>query len=80
MFCPRCDKDEGIKLFEAPKDGSWEIYRCQYCDFVWRSTEKEYIRNPAHYDPIFKLNDDKVSKMIEKPLIPPLRKDPKRRK
>ena len=45
MFCPRCDKDEGIKFFEAPQDRSWELYRCRYCDFIWRSTEKDYIKN-----------------------------------
>ena len=77
MFCPRCDKDEGIKFFQAPKDGSWELYRCRYCDFVWRSTEKEYITDRDLYNPSCKLNEDKISKMIEKPMIPPLRKNEK---
>lgn len=77
MFCPRCDKDEANKFFEAPKDGSWELYRCRYCSFVWRSTEKEYIKNKDLYDPSFKLNEEKISQMIEKPTIPPLRKDQK---
>jgi hypothetical protein len=54
MFCPRCDKDEGIKFFEAPQGKSWELYRCRYCDFVWRSTEKEYIKNKDLYHPDFK--------------------------
>jgi hypothetical protein len=74
MFCPRCDKDEGIKVFEAPKDSSWELYRCQYCDFVWRSTEKEHIKNRDLYHPNFKLNEDRISQMIDKPPIPPLKK------
>ncbi len=74
MFCPRCDQDEGIKFFEAPKDRSWELYRCQHCDFVWRNTEKEEIRNRNLYPLEFKLNEDRMTKMTVKPMIPPLRK------
>jgi hypothetical protein len=74
MFCPRCDKDEGIKFFEAPQGKLWELYRCRYCDFVWRNTEKEYIKNKDLYHPDFKLNEDRISQMIDKPAIPPLRK------
>ena len=74
MFCPRCDQDEGMKFFEAPKDRSWELYRCQHCDFVWRNTEKEEIRNRHLYPLEFKLNEDQMTKMTVKPMIPPLRK------
>ena len=74
MICPRCDKNEGLKCSDAPKEGSWEMYRCQYCDFVWRSTEKEYLKNKDLYDPIFKLDEEKIREMGEKPAIPPLRK------
>jgi hypothetical protein len=77
MFCPRCDKDVVTKIFDAPGNGSWELYHCRYCDFVWRSTEKAHIRNKDLYDPNFKLNEYKISQMIEKPAIPPLRGDPK---
>ena len=78
MFCPRGDKEEGIKFFEAPKDRSWELYRCRYCDFVWRSTEKESIKNKEFYHPNFKITEDEMSKMMDKPMIPPLRKPEKR--
>jgi len=78
MICPRCDRDEGFKFFEAPRDGSWELYRCRFCDFVWRSTEKDHIRIPDYYNPNFKLTDDKLRIMIEKPIIPALRKKPKK--
>jgi transposase-like protein len=74
MYCPRCDQDEGIQFYEAPKDRSWELYRCQHCDFVWRNTEKEEIRNRHLYPPEFKLNEDQITKMTVKPMIPPLRK------
>lgn len=78
MYCPRCDQDEGIKFFEAPVDGSWELYRCQNCDFVWRNTEKEEIRNGRLYPPEFKLSEDQINNMPVKPMIPPLRKSGKR--
>jgi len=74
VFCPRCDQDEGIQFYEAPKDRSWELYRCQHCDFVWRNTEKEEIKNRRLYPPEFKLNEDQITKMTVKPMIPPLRK------
>lgn len=74
MICPRCDKDEAYKFFEAPKDGSWELYRCRFCDFVWRSTEDEEIRNKDLYDPRFKLDEAKMSLMEPKLPIPPLKK------
>ena len=74
MYCPRCDQDEGIQFYEAPKDRSWELYRCQHCDFVWRNTEKEEIKNRRLYPPEFKLNEDQITKMTVKPMIPPLRK------
>ena len=74
MYCPRCDQDEGIQFCEAPKDRSWELYRCQHCDFVWRNTEKEEIKNRRLYPPEFKLNEDQITKMTVKPMIPPLRK------
>jgi hypothetical protein len=74
MFCPRCNKEEGTKFFEAPQDKSWELYRCRYCDFVWRSTEKEYIKNKDLYPLDFKLTEDHISKMVHRPTIPPLKK------
>jgi transposase-like protein len=74
MYCPRCDQDEGIQFYEAPKDRSWELYRCQHCDFVWRNTEKEEIKNRRLYPPEFKLNEDQITEMTVKPMIPPLRK------
>lgn len=74
MFCPRCDKDEAEKVFEAPKENAWELYRCRCCNFIWRSTEKKYIKNGGAYNPSFKLDEIKIREMIDKPLIPPLRK------
>ena len=74
MFCPRCDQDEGTRLFEAPSDGSWELYRCRHCDFVWRNTEKDEITDRRLYPREFKLSEDQIEKMAVKPMLPPLRK------
>ncbi|MEW6663990.1 MAG: non-oxidative hydroxyarylic acid decarboxylases subunit D [Thermodesulfobacteriota bacterium] len=78
MYCPRCDQDEGIKFYGAPVDGAWELYRCRHCDFVWRNTEKEEIKNGRLYPPQFKLSKDQIKDMTEKPMIPPLRESGKR--
>lgn len=75
MFCPRCDKDLAIEFFDAPKEGAWKLYRCQFCDFVWRSTEKAHIKNRDLYNPSFKLDEEKIGRMIEKPAIPPLKEE-----
>ncbi len=73
MLCPRCDEDQCTKICKAPADGSWELYRCRNCDFVWRSTEREEIRNGRLYPPEFKLSKDQITQMPVKPMIPPLR-------
>ena len=75
MICPRCDKDEAYKFFEAPKDRIWELYRCRFCDFAWRSTEDEGIRNRDLYDPKFKLDEGQIALMEPKLAIPPLKKE-----
>jgi len=77
MDCPRCESTGAATFFEAPKNGAWELYRCPNCFFIWRSTEKETIKNKDLYHPAFKLNEDKIKEMIDKPAIPPLLKVPK---
>jgi len=79
MICPRCDDDQACKIFDAPDDASWEIYRCPNCNFTWRSTEEEEITNPKIYSPKFKLSQKKIEEMAPKPPIPPL-KNSKQRK
>ena len=74
MYCPRCDQEDAVKFFEAPSDKSWEMYRCPRCDFVWRSTEREEIRDQRLYPAEFKLSKDQIDRMAVKPVIPPLKK------
>ena len=73
MICPRCDDLQASKIFEAPDNAEWEIYRCPRCFFTWRSTEDEEITSPEKYDPCFKLTDEIIGKMDNKPPIPPLK-------
>ena len=73
MICPRCDDPRALQFFESPEPGAWVLYRCVRCFFVWRSTEEEEVIRPELYDPEFKLNDDKIRQMDDKPPIPPLR-------
>jgi vanillate/4-hydroxybenzoate decarboxylase subunit D len=74
MICPRCDDDRAEKIFEAPEDGVWEIYRCPRCYFTWRNTEEKEVTDPKLYNPKFKLTDRQIQNMAVKPPIPPLRK------
>lgn len=73
MICPRCKGDQAYKIFEAPEDASWEIYRCPRCYFVWRSIEEDEVTHPELYDPRFILSEEKIKAMDPKPPIPPLR-------
>jgi len=74
MICPRCDSNDARQVFEAG-DGSWKIYRCLRCNFNWRSSEPDEIRDGRLYNPRFKLTDKRFQEMVAKPPIPPLRKD-----
>ena len=74
MICPRCDDERAVKFFEAPENGVWELYRCPRCFFVWRSTEEDEVTRPELYDPKFKLTEQRIAEMKDKPAIPPLRK------
>ena len=37
--CPRCDSNQTLKVAESPIKGKFEIYRCEACNYVWRSSE-----------------------------------------
>ena len=52
MKCVRCLTDNAAKVAEAP-DGSkaWEVYTCNRCNFVWRSTEEPEVIDPERGTP-----------------------------
>ncbi|MFC1592711.1 non-oxidative hydroxyarylic acid decarboxylases subunit D [Candidatus Omnitrophota bacterium] len=37
--CPRCDSSDVHKIADSPVKGKFEVYRCEACNYVWRSTE-----------------------------------------
>lgn len=37
--CPRCDGGQTRKIADSPVAGKFEVYRCEECNFVWRSSE-----------------------------------------
>ncbi len=39
LTCPRCDSGQVLKIADSPIKGKFEIYRCEACNYVWRSTE-----------------------------------------
>ena len=69
MICPRCDSKNASLLTSSPVGNEWEMYICKECNFTWRSTEPENIRNPKMYDSKFKLTKNKISIMMVNPPI-----------
>ena len=69
MICPRCDSKNADLLIQSPVGDEWEMYLCNECNFTWRSTEPETIRNPEIYNPKFKLTKKKISLMMVNPPI-----------
>ena len=39
LICPRCDSPQTSKVADSPVKGKFEVYRCEACNYVWRSTE-----------------------------------------
>ena len=37
--CPRCDSNQVEKIADSPVKGKWQAYKCQGCNYIWRSTE-----------------------------------------
>lgn len=75
MNCVRCLKD-GVRVVAKAPDGSgaWEIYKCDHCNYGWRSTEPEEITNPEKRDPRFQMEGKDLSALLSPCAIPPLKK------
>lgn len=37
--CPRCGETEMEKVADSPVPGVWEVFGCNKCNYLWRSTE-----------------------------------------
>jgi hypothetical protein len=38
--CPRCGDSNTEKVADSPVKGAWEVFGCNHCNYLWRSTEK----------------------------------------
>jgi late competence protein required for DNA uptake (superfamily II DNA/RNA helicase) len=76
MKCLRCLRDSAQKIAEAP-DGSkaWEVYYCDQCNYVWRSTEEEEVLNIELRDQFFQMDKKDLNSIQPNNPIPPLLKD-----
>ena len=71
-ICPRCESEKTRILTRSPVDGVWEVYNCEGCFFVWRSTEPDFITDPKKYDAEFKLTRTQLNEAAIMPSVPPL--------
>ncbi len=73
--CMRCGKTDCVEVVAKAPDGSgaWEIYKCKYCNFGWRSTEPEKILDAKKWDPFFSLVGVDIDKLMAPCPIPPLK-------
>lgn len=39
LICPRCDSSQALKIADSPVRGKFKVYRCESCNYVWRSIE-----------------------------------------
>jgi len=72
LICPRCLSDKTDVLTRSPVAGVWEVYHCKECFFAWRSTEPDFITDPAKYDSEFKLSRTELDQASVMPTVPPL--------
>jgi len=72
-ICPRCESKKTSVLTRSPVEAVWEVYHCEDCFFAWRSTEPDFITDPAKYDPEFKLSRAELDRAAIMPNVPPLR-------
>lgn len=61
--CPRCDGNDIETIGKSPKEGAWELYCCNKCQYIWRSTETIDMLTTM------KLKDEEI---LAIPAVPPL--------
>lgn len=75
MKCIRCGKEDSVHVVAKAPDGSgaWEIYKCDVCNFGWRSSEPAKMLDNSKWDPFFNLVGVDLNKLMVPCPIPPLR-------
>jgi hypothetical protein len=72
--CPRCDSVGPEALSHSPVAGAWTVYHCPICFFTWRSTEPDFITDPAKYNPHFKFSPQDMQHFGVMPAVPELKR------
>ncbi len=72
--CPRCGTAGPETLSHSPVAGAWTVFHCPTCFFTWRSTEPDFITDPAKYDPNFKFAPAEMDHFGVMPTIPELKR------
>lgn len=57
--CFRCEKKATTCIGESPVRGKWQLFRCDTCSFVWRSTEESYLESY-----VTKLTEEEIRTII----------------
>lgn len=72
-ICPRCESAKTNVLTESPVPDVWDVFQCETCFFVWRSTEPDFITNPSKYNQEFKLTREQLDRADIMPSVPALK-------
>lgn len=74
MKCVRCLENAARVVAKAPDgSGAWEIYKCDHCNYGWRSTEQENITVVEKRDPRFQMDGEDLTLLINPCAIPKLK-------
>lgn len=68
--CPRCESAQPQILSYSPVKDAWVVYHCEICFFTWRSTEPDFITDPAKYNPHFKFTPAAMDDFDVMPSVP----------
>ena len=75
MKCVRCLEDSVKVVAKAPDgSGAWEIYKCDHCNYGWRSTEPETVTVVEKRDPRFQMVGVDMTTLLNPCPVPPLEK------
>ena len=61
--CIRCQNTDITIIGMSQKEGVWELYRCDTCQYIWRSTETEETLTSI------RLTEEEIRDI---PFVPPL--------
>ncbi|MGD9619933.1 MAG: non-oxidative hydroxyarylic acid decarboxylases subunit D [Mycolicibacterium sp.] len=70
--CPRCEDGTANVIARSPIPAVWEVFHCEKCLYMWRSTEPERRTRRDRYPAEFRMTQADIDTAPEVPTIPPL--------